>query len=58
MNDEKKYPIGGFAPGNYFCVCVTCGVYFTGDKRAVQCETCAEKSIADLKLLDLGSESI
>jgi hypothetical protein len=38
---EKKYPIGGYAPGNYSCKCATCGNEFRGDKRAVQCEPCA-----------------
>ena len=38
---EKKYPIGGYAPGNYHCTCATCGGKFIGDKRAVQCEPCA-----------------
>lgn len=39
--EEKKYPIGGFAPGHYSCKCGTCGETFRGDKRAVQCEPCA-----------------
>lgn len=38
---EKKYPIGGYAPGNYQCKCTTCERSFFGDKRAVQCEACA-----------------
>lgn len=38
---DNKYPIGGFAPGNYQCKCCTCGSEFIGDKRAVQCEPCA-----------------
>lgn len=39
--EDKKYPIGGYAPGNYMHRCCDCGVVFTGDKRAVQCESCA-----------------
>jgi hypothetical protein len=39
----QKYPIGGYAPGNYICNCSTCKTKFQGDKRAVQCETCAIK---------------
>jgi hypothetical protein len=39
--EEVKYPIGGFAPGDYMCKCVTCKEQFIGDKRAVQCEPCA-----------------
>lgn len=38
---EKKYPIGGYAPGNYQCKCCRCGAEFIGDKRAVECEPCA-----------------
>lgn len=38
---EKKYPIGGYAPGNYHCNCCKCGSFFNGDKRAVECEQCA-----------------
>ena len=41
--EDKKYPIGGYAPGNYMCNCTTCKTRFIGDKRAVQCEDCAEK---------------
>lgn len=40
---EKKYPIGGYAPGSYQCKCCTCGNSFIGEKRAVQCEPCAVK---------------
>jgi hypothetical protein len=40
-NTETVYPIGGYAPGNYQCRCCTCGKFFKGDKRAVQCELCA-----------------
>lgn len=38
---ENKYPIGGYAPGNYQCHCTICGGGFTGDKRSCQCEPCA-----------------
>ena len=41
---EKKYPIGGYAPGNYYGHCATCGERFQGDKRAFQCEPCGIKS--------------
>ena len=37
---ERTYPVGGFAPGNYWGRCQTCGLNFDGDKRAVQCEPC------------------
>jgi hypothetical protein len=39
--EPKQYPIGGYAPGFYRCTCVTCEQSFMGDKRAVQCESCA-----------------
>jgi hypothetical protein len=42
---ESKYPIGGFATGNYMCNCTTCKKQFMGDKRAVQCEPCAIEMI-------------
>jgi len=44
------YPINGFAPGNYSCICMACDEEFTGDKRAVACEKCA------LEILDKGAE--
>jgi hypothetical protein len=41
QEEPKQYPIGGYAPGNYTCTCITCKERFFGDKRAVQCEPCA-----------------
>lgn len=35
------WPLAGYAPGSYMCLCETCGEQFMGDKRAVQCSTCA-----------------
>jgi hypothetical protein len=49
VKQEKKYPIGGYAPGNYTCKCCICSCNFQGDKRAVQCEPCAEKAVGNLK---------
>lgn len=46
---EKEYPIGGFAPGNYWNKCRSCNVRFMGDKRANQCEPCAEKEQRELE---------
>jgi len=43
--EPKQYPNGGYAPGNYMCNCSTCKTKFQGDKRAVQCETCAIKIV-------------
>ena len=39
--EPAQSPIGGFAPGSYWCNCVTCKEKFMGDKKAVQCEPCA-----------------
>jgi len=47
MSDEKKYPQGSYAPGNYYNHCSTCGRQFQGDKRALQCESCGTKSQAE-----------
>jgi hypothetical protein len=44
---EKIYPIGGYAPGEYWHKgCKTCGQPFIGDKRAWNCELCGEKTAA------------
>lgn len=40
---KQQYPIGGYAPGTYSCICTTCKNHFMGDKRAVQCGLCAKK---------------
>lgn len=42
-----KYPIGGYAPGNYMSECVTCKEQFMGDKYARQCEPCAINTMND-----------
>jgi len=44
---ERKYPIGGYAPGGYQNTCISCKQKFLGDKRACQCEPCAIKSEAE-----------
>lgn len=45
------YPIAGFAPGNYSGICYACNAEFTGDKRAITCESCA------LEMLLMGAEA-
>lgn len=40
---DKKYPIGGYAPGDYLRSCTTCEKQFHGNKEAFQCESCATK---------------
>lgn len=47
QSEEKKYPVGGYAPGNYWNKCGTCNVQFVGDKRSFQCEPCGTKSQAE-----------
>lgn len=42
---KVKYPVGGYAPGHYSCLCSTCDERFMGDKLARQCEPCAINSV-------------
>jgi hypothetical protein len=55
---EKKYPIGGYAPGNYHCLCATCELWFDGDKRATQCETCALAAKKRFDALDPNEQEL
>lgn len=48
--ETEKYPICGYAPGSYWCECVTCKKKFMGDKRAAQCEPCALEMVKMVKL--------
>lgn len=57
QKEELKYPIGGYAPGNYICNCSICKKQFQGDKRAVQCEPCAVKMSTGLKQPHLFCET-
>jgi len=36
----------GYAPGDYMCHCLKCGIGFIGDKRAASCMACADAAIA------------
>ena len=36
-----KYPILGYAPGNYMSTCKICQTGYMGDKYSVHCEPCA-----------------
>ena len=58
--EKPKYPIGGYAPGNYMCNCSTCKTQFQGDKRAVQCEPCAIKMVQKQNIIDMmkGDEEL
>jgi len=49
-----KYPIGGFAPGNYSGKCANCKEEFIGDKRAVQCEPCAINAVNKSNTLSMA----
>ena len=57
MRNEGKFPIGGYAPGNYHCTCCKCGSKFTGDKRAVECESCAMKDKEAFDALSLEEQT-
>lgn len=41
LKNAKFWPLVGYAPGHYGCICVNCQKHFAGDKRAVQCLQCA-----------------
>lgn len=53
---EKKYPIGGYAPGNYHNRCSTCERSFFGDKQAIQCEPCAMEAKARFDALPIEEQ--
>jgi hypothetical protein len=55
---EKKYPIGGYAPGDYYCTCATCKTQFQGDKMAVQCEPCAVSAKERFDKLDPNEQDL
>lgn len=38
---KRIWPVRGFAPGGYCCICNKCGKRFEGDKRAGECAECA-----------------
>lgn len=52
------WPLGGYAPGSYFCKCGTCGEQYDGDKRSFCCLPCAVKAANDglAKLAELEVE--
>ena len=58
QQEERKYPIGGYAPGNYTNRCVTCKETFMGDKYARQCEPCAIKMVEQQKPLEEAAERL
>jgi hypothetical protein len=56
-NQEINQRINGWAPGYYFCTCRDCETQFTGDKRAYQCYTCANKVIGLTGIASIEAES-
>lgn len=51
MNRDWRYPVNGYAPGHYGCICHACEQEFAGDKMAITCERCA------LEILVAGAEA-
>lgn len=43
--EKHPWPQGGYAPGSYWCKCVSCEQQFTGDKRAYQCPDCVIQAL-------------
>lgn len=39
--EQPVWPLNGYAPGGYTCICCTCEKHFDGDKRATTCLECA-----------------
>ena len=40
---EKKHRQYGYADGNYFCSCNSCGCEYIAEKRSYNCFDCAEQ---------------
>lgn len=54
MLKRVNWPVGGYAPGNYYCKCTSCHVEFIGDKRAMTCLACAINYVAGQASLKAG----
>ena len=55
----KRWSLGLYAPGNYHCICSECSQQFVGDKRAIQCLTCAaEKAAARIAQFEAENASL
>jgi hypothetical protein len=52
-----RWKLGGYAPGSYMCICVSCGNAHEADKRAVQCVHCAAREAA-ARILELEAKWI
>ena len=44
---DPKWPVAGYAPGEYMTKCVDCGETVCMDKRATQCFPCAVERMAE-----------
>ena len=42
---NNAWPLAGYAPGNYLCICRDCAGQFEGDKRAFRCIECAANTL-------------
>jgi hypothetical protein len=43
--ENRRWSLGGYAPGDYVCECYRCHERFTGDKRALSCLPCATEVV-------------
>lgn len=48
----NPWPLNGYAPGDYYCICHKCDMQFSGDKRAVTCVNCAVDALIKAKPVD------
>lgn len=48
MNINEEFRKRGYAPGEYFNKCGTCGEMFVGDKKAWCCFSCAAKEVGNV----------
>lgn len=48
LREHKPWPLLGYAPGSYSCLCSICSREFIGDKRASMCLECAAQGAREL----------
>lgn len=48
LNYAQNFRLFNFATGSYNCTCIYCKKNFIGDKRAVQCLSCAIKQAEEI----------
>jgi hypothetical protein len=56
--DIGKFRLFGFATGSYFCTCKVCKKEFMGDKRAIQCLSCAIVHAEQIQSIINGSAAL